>query len=181
MKIVGYLINEQEGLVGEPGLFYNYILAGNGLLVKGQSPLMTAQVLIAPAEVRGLAHLEEALILQHGKIPRHLYELALSLLSADSYCERYLAITWEGEYRLRVPIQTGTGGGVEYEVLPNTVVDIHSHGAMPAFFSATDNKDEQGLKLYMVVGKLNTLIPEVKLRIGVYGYFAQVDKSEVFE
>jgi PRTRC genetic system protein A len=180
MKPAGYLINTREGLAGEPGLFYDYVLAGNGLFVRARSPLLEATVNIAPAEVRGLSPLEERVRLPRGKIPRSLYELALSILLGDRYHERYLAVTWEGEYRLRVPPQDRDSCGVEYEVLPNTVLDIHSHGTMSAFFSATDDRDEQGLRLYMVVGRLDTLLPEVEIRVGVYGYFAQVKREEVF-
>ena len=178
MRPVGYLISTEGGPEGNPGLFYNYILARNGLFIRAESPLIAATIGIAGAEVRGLSPLREEVKLKKGRIPRGLYELALSVLSADRYREKYLAITWEGEYRLRVPAQVGEAESVHYEVLPNTVLDIHSHGAM-AFFSPTDNRDEQGLKLYMVVGRLDRLIPEVKLRVGVYGYFAPIRLEEI--
>jgi len=180
MRPAGYLLNKKEGLEGEPGLFYNYILAQNGLFVRGESPLLEATVCIAPAGVRGLSPLIEGMRLKKGRIPRHIYDLALSVLTADRYHEHYLAVTWEDGYRLRVPWQSASSAGVEYEVLPNAVLDIHSHGTMSAFFSGTDNRDEQGLRLYMVVGRLNTLFPDVELRVGVYGYFAPVDVEEIF-
>lgn len=69
---------------------------------------------------------------------------------------------------------------MRYERLPSTVLDIHSHGTMRPFFSGTDDKDEQGFRLYMVVGRLDTLVPEVEMRVGVYGYFAPVQFEEVF-
>jgi len=178
MKPVGYLTNTGRGLEGEPGLFFNYILARNGLFVMAESPLIAATVMVAAVDVRGLTPLREEVRLKKGKIPWRLYTLAVSMLSADRYRERYLAVTWEEEYRLRVPPQTSSAGGVEYEGLPNTVLDIHSHGTMPAFFSATDDRDEQGLRLYMVAGRLDSLMPEIKLRVGVYGYFAPIPQLE---
>ena len=181
MKPVGYLVNTKEGLEGTPGLFYDYILAGNGLFIRGASPLLKATVLISLARVRGLAPLDEKAELTQGKIPHGIYGLALSILLADRYRERYLAVAWEGEYRLRVPFQESTEGGVSYERLPGTVLDIHSHGSMRAFFSGTDNADEQGLRLYMVVGRLDTLLPEIEMRVGVYGYFSPVLTNEVFD
>jgi PRTRC genetic system protein A len=60
-------------------------------------------------------------------------------------------------------------------------MDIHSHGHMKAWFSGTDNTDEQGLRLYMVVGRLDTLLPEVELRLGVYGYFIPLSVEDVFD
>jgi hypothetical protein len=52
---------------------------------------------------------------------------------------------------------------------------------MGAFFSATDNRDEQGLGLYALAGRLDRLIPEVNMRVGLYGYFAPLKFSEVFD
>jgi PRTRC genetic system protein A len=181
MKVIGYLVQTERGLEGEPGLFYDYILARNGLFVRAQSHLIEAVVNIAPAEVRGLQCLREMVRLSKGRIPKSIYDLAISTLLADRYRERYLAVTWEGEYHLKMPPQESSSGGVEYEVLPNTVVDIHSHAAMSAFFSSTDDSDEQGLRLYMVVGRLDTLLPEVELRLGVYGYFVPMNLDEVFD
>jgi PRTRC genetic system protein A len=180
MRPVGYLINEEKGLAGEPGLFYNYILAGNGVFLTARSPLLEATVLIAPAQVRGLLPLEEGVELPQGKIPQRLYDLAISILAAEPCHECYLAVTWKGEYCLRIPPQEGSAGRVRYEPLPNTVLDIHSHGTMCAFFSGIDDQDEQGLRLYMVVGRLDTLFPEVKMRIGVYGYFVSAQVEEIF-
>jgi len=180
MKPVGYLLNTREGLSGEPGAFYDYILASNGLFVRAGNPLLAATVLVAPAEIRGLAPMAERVELTQGKVPWALYNLATEVLAADPLREHYLAVTWEGAYRLRASAQDGTPGGVSYERLPATVLDIHSHGTMRAFFSGTDDRDELGLRLYMVIGRLDTLLPEVKLRVGVYGYFAPINIEEVF-
>ena len=60
------------------------------------------------------------------------------------------------------------------------VAEFHSHGGSRAFFSATDDRDEQGFRIYGVVGRLDALRPELRLRVGVYGHFAPVDWSQVF-
>jgi len=180
VKPIGYLLNKREGIEGETGLFYDYILAQNGVFVRAQNPLIKATVCISPAEIKGLLPLEEQIELTHGKIPRRLYDLSVSVLMAGSDREQYLAVTWENEYRLRMPWQERNGFSVRYESLPSSVMDIHSHGHMKAFFSSTDDNDEQGLRLYMVVGRLDTLLPEVEIRLGVYGYFAPIEIDEVF-
>jgi hypothetical protein len=62
------------------------------------------------------------------------------------------------------------------------VLDIHSHtDGVPAQFSPTDNRDEQGFRLYAVVGDLRNLCPTVELRLGVYGYFLPLSRDEVFQ
>ena len=179
MENVGYLYTK-FGSPGEVGTFYDYILAGNGLFVRAKSPLIEATICIAEAEVRGLKSLDEKLTLSHGLIPRRLYDLAYDTLLADWSHERYLAITWHGDYHIVYPPQKGNEAGVEYERVPDTVLDIHSHDSMKAFFSGTDDRDEQGLRLFMVMGKLDTMEPEYSMRVGVYGYFAPVAFEEVF-
>lgn len=180
MKKVGYLLNNAGGLEGEPGFFYNYILAENGLFIRAQAPLLAATMRIAQAEVRGLAPLKESVELTYGKIPRHIHDLTISIFAADPRREHYLAVIWDRGYQLKMPAQDGGGAGVTYERLPHTVLDIHSHSIMTAFFSWTDNHDEQGFRLYMVIGEMNTLFPEVRLRLGIYGYFAELELQEVF-
>jgi PRTRC genetic system protein A len=61
----------------------------------------------------------------------------------------------------------------------NILCDLHSHGNMPAFFSQTDDADEQAAKLYAVIGKLDTA-PEIRLRVGVYGYWMALPITAVF-
>lgn len=180
MKLAGYLTNQKEGLVGEPGLFYNYILADNGLFIEAENNLLRASVLIADVKVRGLEPKEDRVELVKGKIPEYLYNLALSVLFVDRYKERYLAITWDNGYRIWDSSRETSECSVEYSNLPSTIMDIHSHGSMRAHFSYTDDQDEQGLRLSMVVGKLDSLIPDVSVRIGVYGYFKELSFNEVF-
>jgi hypothetical protein len=92
-----------------------------------------------------------------------------------------MAITWENEYRLRDPPQDAGALHVNYEVLPNTILGIHSHtGTMPARFSGIDNHDEQGFGIYAVAADLRKLFPTVEIRLGVWGYFLPLEKSEVF-
>jgi hypothetical protein len=50
---------------------------------------------------------------------------------------------------------------------------------MSAFFSQTDDADEQAAKLYAVIGKLDTA-PEIRLRVGVYGYWMALPITAVF-
>ena len=42
-------------------------------------------------------------------------------------------------------------------------------------------RDEQGFRIYGVVGRLDAPRPELSLRVGVYGHFAPVDWLQVFD
>jgi PRTRC genetic system protein A len=180
MKPVGYLANTKLGQEGNPGLFYNYVLAKNGLFIQAGNSLLRATIRIAEVEVRGLMPMVESVELVKGKIPLYIHDLAIGALCADPEHEIYLAIRWEGNYRLKAPNQTPEPGAVTYEVQDSVILDVHSHGRGLAFFSFIDNADEQGLKLYMVVGEVHTLMPTMLMRIGVYGYFKPLGMEEVF-
>ena len=62
----------------------------------------------------------------------------------------------------------------------NVMVDLHSHGNMGAFWSGTDNADEQGFRVYGVIGRLDER-PEIRLRLGVYGYWFPIPVSLLFD
>jgi PRTRC genetic system protein A len=180
VKRVGYLINTESGLVGESEIYYDYILAGNGVSLKAENHLIKATITIAETAIRGLQPLQQRVEISHGLIPRYIYDLALSTLMADPYEERLVAVLWDEGYHLKVPEQEAGECSIRYQTLPDAVLEFHSHGLMDAFFSMTDNRDEQGLCIYAVAGRMDRLIPDVNLRLGIYGYFAPVQLSEIF-
>ena len=179
-KPVGYLINQVDGPSGEKGLFYNYILAANGLFIEAENPVLSARIPVDNCVVRGLSPLSTKIALTYGSIPQRFFDLALDSFLAEPDKEHYVAVIADRGYHFYVPVQDRSGGNVVYETGASVILDMHSHGHMGAFFSSQDDLDEQGLKLYAVVGKLNAK-PIVKLRIGVYGYFYPLLWKDVFD
>lgn len=180
IKPVGYLVNYPEGISGERGLYYDYIMASNGVFIEAESPLIAARIPIDYCEVRGLAPIETKVSLTYGSIPQRFFDLSLSLFLSDISSEHYVAISGDAGYHFHVPVQDKSAGSVVYEAESSLILELHSHGQMGARFSPTDNMDETGLKLYGVVGRLDAT-PIVKLRIGVYGYFRELLWKEVFD
>lgn len=166
MKMVGYLTKHPDGLEGERGVYYDYILASNGLFIEAEGKLMAARVPVAECEVRGLAPLEPEFVLRYGRIPQRFFDLALNTMLTTPDKERYVAVTWNNGYHIVVPKQAadkehigegidagqGSGAGVAYFSPDNVLLDMHTHPKMRAGFSSTDNRDEMGLKLYAVIG-----------------------------
>ncbi len=180
MKLVGYLVKTPEGLSGELGQYYTYILAANGVFVEAEGPLLSARVPVAECAVRGLAPLETRLSLTYGSIPQRFWDLALDAFMAAPDQERYVAITGAAGYQFYIPEQKGAGASVQYQVGDSVVLDLHSHHHMAAWFSPQDSRDETGLRLYGVVGRLNAT-PVVRLRVGVYGHFHDLRWNDVFD
>ena len=179
---MGYLVNHPRGLAGAHGIGYDYVLGSGGLYVQSESAHLTARVLVAPADVRGLAPVAEKVELTNGPIPAALFEIGLRWFLDDPDTERFFAVRWDGgAYRLVVPEQEGTATRLKYRPPAGVVAEFHSHGRSRAFFSATDDGDEQGFRIYGVAGRLDSDRPELSLRVGVYGQFAPVEWSQVFD
>ncbi len=179
---MGYLVNQPAGLTGSQGIGHDYVLGSGGLYVQSESAHLTARMLVAPADVRGLAPVSEKLELAHGPIPAHLFELGLAWMLAAPDTERFFAVRWDGgAYRLVVPEQEGTASSLKYTPPAGVVAEFHSHGRHRAFFSATDDRDEQAFRVYGVVGRLDMPEPELTLRVGIYGHFAPLHWPLVFD
>ncbi len=179
---VGYLINHNEGLTGAHGIGYDYVLGAGGLYVQSESAHLTARVPVAPCEVRGLAPVAGKVELANGPIPARLFEIGLLWFEDAPHTERFFAVRWDGRsYRLVVPEQEGTASSLEYTPPAGVVAEFHSHGHSRAFFSKTDDGDEQGFRIYGVTGRHDSDRPELSLRVGVYGHFAPVEWSQVFD
>ena len=155
----GYLVRHHEGLRGERGSHYDYVLAGNGIWVEAEGPLLAARVLVASAEIKGLPPLQPRLVLRHGRIPGSLFDLAVGLIVQYPRQEIYVGIYWSGEeYRLWVPNQ--------------------QQGATRGDYERREDQDETGFQVYGVVGNLPN--PTVVPRFGVYGYHQTVRWGDVF-
>ena len=158
------------------------MLGSGGVYVQSASAHLTARVLIAPCVVRGLAPVSEKVALPHGRIPSRLLEVGLRWFQDAPDTERFFAVRWDGHaYRPVVPAQAGTRASLIYQPPSGVVAEFHSHGSLSAFFSATDDRDEQGFRIYGVAGRLHSARPELRLRVGVYGHFAPVEWSQVFD
>ena len=184
--IVGYL-HATDGVPPRVGRSWDIITAGDGVWLAADNPALALRVPVAPCQIRGLAPLGPACELCHGPVPQACWDEAVALCRWHAARGReFLVLVMldeGGAYRLVAPWQTPAASRVEY-ALPDglglPVVHLHSHHAMRAYFSATDDADERGLALYGVVGRLDTAAPEVALRAGAFGHWLPLPWSRVF-
>jgi hypothetical protein len=187
-KLVGHTILHLNGpgtfaVEGEIGEVYNYIHAGNGCFIDAENEHLHARVPVAEFKERGLPLAPSFTTLKHGRIPQRFWDLALSVFLASPEVERYVGIRWDGRgYALYIPAQESEPAKVKYATAEDIVVDLHSHpGELGPIFSPIDDADEQGFRIYGVVGDFNAIPPSVNFRVGVYGYWVPVSWGEVFE
>ena len=128
------------------------------------------------------------------KIPYQILDEVIaffrSLAKEQTALEAVAFIYWsfaDSKYYAYVPKQDVSETSVDFSI-PEIdsgkflqVLEIHSHNTMHAFFSDTDNKDEKATGLYLVIGRLDRLVPEILLRMSVGGKFKTVEPSLVFE
>jgi hypothetical protein len=187
-NLVAYHIYRGEPIPLPDGRVYDYLLAGNGLFACAETRFWDARLLVASFIVRGLPPLTPAFHLKtdrlSGGVLCELVRHARQRRGEDGHLLESLYRVCPLPERPRIiwPAQTATPGSVstESDRPSGTLLEIHSHGALPAFWSATDDRDEQGACIYGVMGRLHGDMPEVRLRLGLYGYWLPLALADLF-
>lgn len=123
------------------------------------------------------------------KIPVRLLEDIIAFFKKEPRKEAAVQIFYDmetKEYELYYPEQRVSRCSVFFERNQQLeqekvlVMDVHSHGCMPAFFSSVDDHDEKGTRLFLVVGRLDRDNPEWKLRAGITGFYKNLHLADIF-
>lgn len=126
------------------------------------------------------------------KVPGQIFKQVIRFFRKTPTKEAAIQLFYlreSGTYEIYIPKQKGTEHTVRYnrnakkEEQEILFMDIHSHGSYPAFFSQTDNKDEKGTRLYMVIGSLarDPITYSWDLRAGIAGAYQNLKLEDIFE
>ena len=184
-SLIQHMVVHENGSLPEiPDCLYAYILAGNGVFKYARREGLEVLVQVSSAFVAGLPNLKPfARIAQ--RVPVALFANALQISQESFPLERLFWFNFDGNWSLDSPEQFCNATSV----VPrdphdnngtSAMIDLHSHGAMAPFFSHTDNKDEQGFRVYAVIGRVRTH-PSICVRVGVYGDYWSIPAATVFE
>jgi len=189
-NLVTYHICQGADLPPYDALAYQYLIGGNGVFIRTNCRFFSAVVPVIHHTIRGLALLKPQFRLHVPRIPVSLLESILSdaRLASSSNDDQPLHETLYHFYHLGHAVQvkkrpqkaTAVRVQAEGDGGADVICDLHSHGGMPPFWSPIDNKDEQGARLYGVIGRVDAIRPEMKLRVGVYGYWRPLPLTAVF-
>lgn len=172
---------------------YEYVMAGNGIFIRGARREFQAQFCIVPCAIRGLGDLEPSFSINAPSVPREIAEemLRRARTARDAKgqgCEIvfHLEFTEAGVWQCHVPTQSQA----PMRARPNddsptssyarACIEVHSHVDMHARFSSLDDKDEQGFRVYGVLGCISTT-PVIRVRVGMYGYRHDIPANWVFD
>jgi len=171
----------------------SWVWAGNGIWKRGVSATMEATILVGAARTPGLANLLPTVNWRDhaGRIPGVLLGALLEDARKAARILEGVIIPVEKQYfivhneypRLIAPrAQRGTVGNVAYAMpqAGTVLVDIHSHHSMSAYWSPTDDRDDQGLSVSCVVGRIFDR-PEIVCRINVWGHRQVVPALALFD
>jgi PRTRC genetic system protein A len=170
------------GEMQRPELHYDYVLARQGIVKRFENSFVSVDYLLAPVSENLIGLQLEWYPLRplHFKLPKIPVSLLQDVLN-DARQDMSLEFAYHfrynsdpGEWVVTRPEnyyeQSRTGLGYYYKP-DGLVLELHSHNTMPAYFSPRDNLDEQGGRLYGVIGHIERRNPELALRLGMFGHW----------
>jgi PRTRC genetic system protein A len=187
-NIVTYHIHRDTSLPPNNALAYQYVLAAGGIYLRAANRFFDVLLPLGRSPIRGLAPLQLHFRLKTSRLPGRLLGTVLAdaqrARRRDGGLKEALYHFKHDGARVRVlkPPQRATAASVmaiEGDAA-DIILDLHSHGNMSAFWSGTDNGDEQGFRVYGVLGRLDTA-PEIRLRLGIYGYWFPLPIHMLFD
>ena len=172
----------------------DWIYAANGIWKRGISASVQLQGRASrlDVEIPGLARLMPYV---HWPVwPRRLPGELLAPLLTDAQRagsagavatpieKQYFFVERDGVRVVAPRAQEGTAASLRYTmpVAGTPLLDLHSHHAMRAYFSATDDRDDQGLSVSAVIGNIFER-PEIVVRLNIYGLHCAAPALMVFD
>lgn len=186
MELVKAILAIEETLPPITALGYEYVVAANGLFVRAEDSRLEAMLPISHTlgrNLHGLKSQTPRITLKCPRVPvKWLYSIHQSAFrQIDREVLYQFRLTTSDEWTCVVPSQIASATSIRFLDQIESIIDLHSHNTMNAFFSETDNGDEAGLRFYCVIGNLDTDTPKVACRIGVYGNHWRVPVTTIFE
>jgi hypothetical protein len=176
---------------------YEYVLAANGLFVRAERQGLKACIPVqgwfcSSTKLNGLHPVDPYVELEYPHLGQEVLAKILECSRAaasdkDNPLEVlfYLKYRDQNGWELILPEQKATRFSVHplasntYDYA-ETLIEVHSHHHMQPIFSAVDNADEQGFRLYGVIGDIFER-PTLNLRIGVWGHFWPIPARWIFD
>jgi PRTRC genetic system protein A len=181
----------------EAGYSEIYAMTSEGIIkhhkLRGQNRFVRLKVDKLPVNYKEEKIGQGINFLPNGKIPIQLFDQVVTFFKQvmevkKSEVEAMIWVCWDQEngYHLIVPDQRVSKASASYDwaSLPagkTIVCDIHSHNTMGAFFSGTDNRDDQGnIGFSGVVGHLKSETPQTVWRFNYKDKKIECDFDDIF-
>ncbi|WP_341744782.1 PRTRC system protein A [Azonexus hydrophilus] len=175
-------------LLARPG--QRYLVAADGLWLEARRPGVYARMRLAAQNAVAIPYGEvtEAFELACGAIPDEFVADFVEHARKHLPNEVARALVWnEHEETLRsvdLVAYSQSTAHIHYQYPSlnageHVVADIHSHGHFDAFFSATDDADDKGVQISIVVGNLGRRVPSICARAVACGAFQMLNTDDL--
>lgn len=193
VRLISELVGARlAGAPEKPASLGTYVLSRERVLLEAEREEFRARVTVARLKtpIPSLPSEDPAFAWKVPKPPgKLLREAVLPVLgTVNSFGERgqleaMVNLQWNGHtWKVEVPEQFISAGSIRSHgrLSEGAVIQIHSHGRMRPFWSATDNADETGFLIYCVVGGLGTSHVRMLCRVGLNGFWEELEVRDVF-
>jgi PRTRC genetic system protein A len=163
----------------------DYLLAHDGLYVRAERPELAVRIPVAPCTLAGLGQVTPAVHLRVPRVPAqlvtHLVREAQAAREATGrLVEQLCYLVYDDGWVYYVPPQErhptalhadlAEAPAVARDMARSALIEVHTHGSLPPFFSAVDDRDERGgFRISVVIGHLDR-VPHGLARVGVFGH-----------
>lgn len=160
-----------------------YLWAGNGIFRSVTRTEFNATIAHSLVTTPGLAELSPSFKLLVPKVPPDKVKAIIDRINQHPNLEQLFYLYWRGNaWEAICPEQECTPTNcISLEQHPEpAVIEIHSHGSMAAFFSATDSREENGCRISTVIGRTNNQL-EIVSRVCAHGLFLNVASDQIYQ
>lgn len=188
--LVDHVLAEGDELPPIRAAIIEYVYAANGVFVRARRPGVEAMIPYVACELNYLEPVTPYVRLDYPRVPEAVVSemLALSREAASGGLEMLFYLLWEDDrWQLVIPTQAQSAWAVEPlergagSAFSFALVELHSHRHREARFSPTDDKGEFNLRFYAVVGRVFDAVAEIRVRVGVNGYTAEIPAATIFD
>lgn len=160
-----------------------YLWAGNGIFRSVSRTEFLATIAHSSVTTPGLTELSPNFELIVPKVSQDKVKGIIDRINQHPDLEQLFYLYWRGTaWEVICPEQECTPTNcISLEQHPEpAAIEIHSHGSMGAFFSATDNQEENGCRISTVIGRSNNQL-EIVSRVCAHGLFLNVSSDRIYQ
>ena len=160
-----------------------FIWAGNGIFRSVTRQEFKAVVYHREVDTPGLPKFKQEFKLLVPPVPKAKIKAIIDRINQHPDLEQLFYLYWrDNAWEVICPEQECTPTNcISLEQHPEpAAIEIHSHGSMGAFFSATDNQEENGCRISTVIGRSNNQL-EIVSRVCVHGLFLTYPSDQIYQ
>lgn len=191
-KFIGHKIASAEA-EEITAVMFEYLMAGNGLFVRGKRREFSVCLSLCRQIVKGLPVLESRIFWHKPRIPGSIWREILSDVrfrnDFSEFKEDVFVVFWHEKSggwrwkrisRERQCASTIADDSVEeYGV---ACIELHTHPDGAIHFSRADDEDEKGkFRVFGILTDIYSNLPKIRFRCGIYDHFIQIPADFVSE